>query len=141
MAEPADANMLWLLQVGDGASPEQFSDFCAAFDISGLGGTNSLIDITTFCSGRNREYKGGLKEGNEVTIQANYTQDNTQLDGLMNDVDNAVTRNFKFLAIEESPPAEFAFSLAMLGWTVNAPIGDRGSVTLTGKLSGEIVRS
>lgn len=136
---PADANILWKLQIGDGASPEQYTDICATYAVNGLGVTKSLLDITTYCSGRNREFKGGLNEGNEVTLEMNYKQGDTQVQGLMDDADESVTRSFRFIALEESPEEVFEISLAMLSWTLNPPIGDRGSMTFTGKITGPVV--
>lgn len=123
---------------GDGAIPEVFDRICQVFSIGGLGETNELVDATTFCSGGNREYIGGLADGAELTIECNYEKDNVDLSALISDVKAKTTGNYKVVVENGSPAESFQFAAVALSWTLNPSIDDRNTITFTFKISGEI---
>lgn len=126
------------LERGDGGTPESFVRVCEIFSISGIGQVNALVDATTFCSNGTREYIAGLADGTEVSFEANYERASTGLQALITDVKNKTTRNFKLEVDVGSPNQVYAFSLAMLSWTLNPSVDGRNTITYTGKISGDV---
>lgn len=128
---------------GDG-SPVSYSKVCQVFSISGVGQTNALVDATTFCSNGSREYVGGLADGTEITIEANY--ESAAMEGsptgvlrkMIDDVTGKVTREFKVVDENASPHLSFQFSAACLSWQLNPSVDDRNTITFTLKISGAI---
>jgi len=131
------------IMVGNGASPETFERYCEVDTISGFGQKNALVDVTTFCSNGNMEYIPGLSDGSEVNFGANLsvTTDLSLQDGLIDDVENKVTRNFQ-LQFGDSSPAEllFSFALAMLSWEITPSVSKQNGIKFTGKITGGITR-
>lgn len=125
------------LQIGDGNSPEQYTDFCAANDVSGVGETKPQVDVTTLCD-LARKFRGGLPEGAEVTIVANLIQGDAQTRELFQayKLDDVV--NFRLIMIGVSPEEFFAFSGSILGWNIANPVGERATITFTVKISGGV---
>jgi hypothetical protein len=132
------------LNVGNGATPEVFAQYCEIDSMAGIGVKNDLVDVTTFCSGGSKEYVGGLSDGKEVTFGANYSTDEPIQESLMLDVDNKVTRNFT-VTVENGAPATvvktFALALAMLDWEFNPSVSKQNVIKFIGKITGPIVRT
>ena len=125
------------MQIGDGNSPEVFTDFCAASDVSGIGETKPQVDVTTLCD-LARKFRGGLAEGSEVTLTANLIQGDTQIRELFQAYKADDIVNFRLAMVGVSPEEFFAFSATILGWTVNPPVGDKATMVFTLKISGEV---
>lgn len=124
---------------GNADSPTSFTRVCQVFGISGLGETNSLEDVTTFCSGGNREYIGGLADGNEMTVECNYEQATTAISNLINDVKAKTVREYR-LAIEQASPSEtMTFHAVPLSWELGPSVDGKNTISFTLKISGEIV--
>jgi hypothetical protein len=125
------------MQIGDGNSPEAFTDFCATSDVSGLGESKPQVDVTTLCD-LARTFRGGLAEGAEVTLTANLIQGDEQTRDLFEAYGNDDVLTFR-LAFQTGSPAEyFQFRAAILGWTVNPPVGDKATMVFTLKISGGV---
>lgn len=129
-----------ILAVGNGASPEVFVDYCEVDENTGIGVKNDQIDATNFCSGGSKEFIPGLSEGNEVTIGANYSLDDTVQDDLMDRTDNKEVVNFR-VTMGSTMGKIFSFSLAMLSWELAPSVADKNKITFTGKITGPIVRT
>lgn len=125
------------LQIGDGNSPETFTDFCAASDVSGLGESKPQVDVTTLCD-LARKFRGGLPEGAEVTLQANLIQGDEDTRGLFQSYKADEVVNFRLSMVGVSPEEFFAFSAAILGWSIANPVGEKASMTFTLKISGGV---
>lgn len=126
------------LEVGNGASPEVFTRYCEMTSLGGLGQLNSLVDVTTFCSGGSKEYVGGLADGKEVTVEANFDATNVTQNALIAAVKAKSTINFEVVVEEDSPATVFSFAGAMLGWEMAPSISAQNKVTFTFKISGDI---
>ena len=124
---------------GDGASPEVFDRICQVFSISGLGEANSLIDTTSFCSGGSREYVGGLSDGTEVTIEANYEQADANFGAMIDDVKGKVVGNYQIVVEDQSPFEVFSFSALAMSWTLNPSVDNRNTITFGLKITGPVV--
>lgn len=124
---------------GNDASPATYSRVCEVFSISGLGKTKTLVDVTTFCSNGVREYIPGLADGQEMTIEANYDPESTNIDTLISDVGQDFNRDYR-LVVEfgGSPQKTFTFSGVPLSWVINPSVDNRNTITFTVKISGDI---
>jgi hypothetical protein len=123
------------------SSPTLYTAVPEVFSISGIGQTNDLVDVTNFDSAGNREYIGGLADGQEVTIEANYVPEHAsfaQQSGLISDVTSKLTVDFQLLHTATSPNVLFSFSLAMLSYVINPSVDNRNTITFTGKISGSV---
>lgn len=129
------------LAIGDGGSPETFERYCEVDTISGVGTSNALIDVTTFCSGGTKEYIPGLSDGKQVTFGANYVMGEPLQEGLIDDVENKVKRNVEIQVDGSSPFRVFKMTLAMLDWELDPQVAKQNVIKFVGKISGKIVRS
>lgn len=122
-------------------SPTVYTAIPEVFSISGVGQTNDLVDVTNFDSAGSREYVGGLADGQEITIEANYVPEHAsfaQQEGFITDVVNKTTRNFQLLVTGSSPNVLFAFAAACLSYVINPSVDDRNTITFTAKISGAV---
>ncbi len=123
---------------GDGGSPEAYDRVCPVMGLSGLGETNDLIDVTTFCSNGNREYISGLADGQEITIEANYETDSAELSSMIDDVKAKVNKNYRVVVENGSPNTVFSFAGTPLSWVLNPAVDDKNTISFTVKISGEV---
>ena len=123
------------------ASPIAYVEVPEVFSISGVGITNDLVDATHFGSGGSREYIGGLADGQEVTVEANYVGNSVQQEAFITDVVNKATRNFQLLVSGASPNVLFSFAAACLSYVVNPSVDDRNTITFVVKISGAVTLS
>lgn len=126
-----------ILAIGDGNSPEAFTDFCAVGEVSGLGETKTQVDVTTLCD-LVRTFRGGLAEGSEVTIAANLIQGDEQVRGLFDAYQADEIAHFRLTMRGVSPAEYFAFGGPILSWNIANPIGDKAVMSFTLKLSGGV---
>lgn len=129
------------LERGDGATPtEAFTRICQIFSISGIGQTNSLVDATSFCSGGVMEYIGGLADGTEITIEANYERGTNDLKTMITDVETKRTGNYHLVIGDVGDPniEEFAFAGLALSWTLGPSVDNRNTISYTIKITGAI---
>lgn len=125
------------LQLGDGASPEQFTDFCAVFDVGELGEESPLVRLTSLCDDVER-YRAGLADGLEIPLQANFEQGDEQVRALYDAYKAGTELNFR-LVTKDSPADTFAFTSIVRGWRIAPPVGERAAVTFTLKITSEVV--
>lgn len=123
---------------GNGATPEGFTRICQVRELSGIGQTNDLIDVTTFCSAGSREYIGGLADGEEITIGMNYETSSTQIAAMISDVDSKATRNYRIVIDAGSPSQIISFAAASIGWVLSPAVDDANQISFTLKISGDI---
>ena len=123
---------------GDDGSPTAYTRICPVFSISGLGKTNSLEDVTTFCSDGTREYIAGLADGKEITVQANYDQTDADIAALINDVESSRTGPYRVVVEQASPNKAFQFFLVALDWELQPSVDSKNIVSFTFKISGSI---
>lgn len=125
-------------EYGEGGSPEDFTRMCAVYSISGLGKTKSLVDVTTFCSGGNREYIGGLADGQEMTIEANFEGIDTNEAAMIANLDDDTNHNYRIVIEYGSPTKYLLFSGTPLSWVLTPSVDGKNSITFTIKISGDI---
>jgi len=128
----------WVVQLGDGSSPPNFTDLCAAFDFGSVGEEKPLVDVTAYCDDA-RTYRNGLADGVEIPLQSNYIPNDTQLQALYTAYQNDELVDIKILRKGDSPEGEsFQFRATVRAWNVTGPIGERSVLTFTLKVSGVV---
>lgn len=126
---------------GDNGSPTAFTRICSVFSISGFGKTNSLEDVTTFCSDGEREYVPGLADGSEFTIEANYIQGDSNLGQLITDVETRAVREYRLVVENSAPSATFTFHAVPLSWELAPSVDAKNTISFGFKVSGGITRA
>jgi hypothetical protein len=130
------------IAVGNGASPEVFTRYCEVDDIGGIGTKNDQVEVTTFCSGGDKEYVPGLGDGNEISLSANYSLDNDTQEQLIGNVEDKDTINMQLQMGDDSPIARtFQFRVAMLSWEIDPSVSKQNVIKFTGKITGGITRT
>jgi hypothetical protein len=129
------------IEIGDGASPEAYTRYCEVHDIKNLGVKNTLVDVTTFCSGGRMEYIAGLADGGELTFAANYSLSNATQELLMDDVDARDNRAFQVTVGDNSPHKVFSGILAMLSYDIAPNVAKQNIITFIGKITGQLLRA
>lgn len=127
--------------LGDGQSPEEFSDLCAAFDFGQVGEEKPLVDVTAYCDDA-RTYRNGLADGVEIPLQCNFIPGDPLLRTLYQHFKDDTVPNFR-IAVKEaagdnSPDIYFEFAATVRGWNVSGPIGEKSVLTFTLKISGKV---
>lgn len=124
-------------QIGNGASPETFSDMCAIVEANGLGEESPLIDTTALCDAA-RTYRRGLPDGLEIPLVANFIQGDGQIQQLYEDYKAKTVRNFRMVIADSSPEEYIEFSAIIRGWNLGAPSGEKATMTFTLKATGDV---
>lgn len=124
-------------QVGNGASPEVFSNMCAVVEASGLGEESPLIDTTSLCD-QARTYRRGLPDGLEIPLVANFIQGDEQIQQLYLDYKSKALRNFRMVIADSSPEEYIEFTAIIRGWNLGSPVGEKSAMTFTLKATGEV---
>jgi predicted secreted protein len=124
------------LAVGDGASPEAFTDVAGVVSLQGPSGSRSVIDITTLAS-TGREKDVGIPDYGNVTAELIYDGDSASNTSLWDDFQNGTLRNFQ-LKFDDSPQEVFSFSAYVLSYSYSAGIDDVVRASLTMEVSGSI---
>lgn len=124
-------------QVGNGASPEVFADFCAVVDPGAIGEEKPQIDVTALCDTA-RTYRGGLADGASIPLKCNFISGDATSHTLYTKYSTNAVGHFRLTVDDTSPEEFFEFDAAVLGWSLGVPSGDKASITFTLKVSGAI---
>ena len=122
----------------EGSTPGQYDRVCEVFSITGVGETNSLEDVTTFCSGGYREFIGGLADGEEMSIEANYGTSNSMTSLMIDDVKAKTNKNYRLVIEDGSPTTVMSFAGTPLSWVLNPSVDSKNTISFTVKISGEV---
>ena len=128
------------LKVGDGGDPEIFTQVPNIFNMSPVGSTKPLQKITGWDS-KSEQYENGFPDGNDFSVEMIRELDNPVQDGLVNDVDNDVTRNFKLSMDNGTRVETFDLSVVLNSWNINPSNDDRHTLIITGKISDATTRA
>jgi hypothetical protein len=125
--------------LGDGNSPETFSDLCAAFDFGAIGEEKPLVDVTSYCDDA-RTYRNGLADGVEIPLQCNFIVGDTALVDLYNHYKNDTVPTFRIVVDDAlaSPNNFFEFAATVRAWNITGPIGEKAVLSFTLKISGAV---
>ena len=125
------------LKRGDGAGTEVFTEIADATGISGPGLSRETVDVTSHGSPDGwMEFRGGLKDGGEVSVDINYQP--AVHDLLVADLDDDEPRNYQLVFPDDpTTPTTWAFAAIMTGFEPDAPYDDKLSASLTFKVTGK----
>jgi hypothetical protein len=139
----------FVFQIGNGESPEVFANACSVADVSGVGESKPLVDISAYCDNA-RRYRGGLADGNEVTMVLNLTENAQDISDLFASYDTGDNITIRCVRKgeggsvsdpEDSPAGMYLeWAMALISWGLGLPIGDKSALTFTGKISGGVTR-
>lgn len=136
-----------ILYRGDGASPENFTQVCEAFGISGIGETNDQIDATDFCSAGVKEYIAGLADGSEITLELNFTASAAAAASMaiqaamIADVKNKAIRDYQLRCDGDGDGVTdltFHWAATALSWTLNPSPTAKNSISFGMKITGGV---
>jgi hypothetical protein len=129
----------WKFYLASAASPMVFTAVEEVFNISGLGKTNNLVDVTNFDSPTGTmEYIAGLADGQEITVECNYIPGATQQEAMIAAVNTQANRTFRVSYLGSSPEEHFTFDGVPLSWVVTPSPTERNTIAFTVKISGDI---
>lgn len=130
------------LEVGDeSGSPLGYTRMCEITGMTGIGETNSLVDVTTFCSGGNKEYIGGLADGTEITLSGNLVVDSEPRRRMIRAVKQKQVVPLRIVADDDQDGVTditFWFSAVALSWKLNPSIDKQNGIDFGLKISGAI---
>lgn len=130
----------YLVQRGDGASPENFTTIAELQDVDGPELSKDPVEATHQESpNRWREFISGMKDGGEVTFDVNHLPDDPTQDattGLVADLDSDDARNFRVVFPPPSSKA-WVFPGIVTQFGPTGPVADRQTASITIKVSGE----
>lgn len=125
------------VQLGDTASPPNYTDMCAVFDFGSLGEEKPLVDVTALCDDA-RKYRNGLADGVEIPLQCNFIPGDTQEQALYEAYKADTVVNIRISMKDSSPAEYFDFAATVRAWNFTGTIGERSVFTFTLKISGGV---
>lgn len=121
------------------ASPATYADIEEVFAIGGFGKDNDLIDVTNFDSPQGaKEFRAGLADGAEITIECNFVQGATEQTALKVAVEAGLTLTFQIAYTGVSPEETFDFAAVCKAWSIEPAAQDKNTMTFVIKISGDI---
>ena len=128
----------------NGVSPLNYVTLPEGSEISGFGESTPLVDVTHYQS-TSREYIGGLADGDEFSITSNRVHASPDYQNQMMVTLKGLTRGMRITETDTSVSPNtvriYSFDVVILGWTQNAPVGDKVSITFNFKITGGITIS
>jgi hypothetical protein len=132
----------WKFYLGSAASPQVLSAIEEVFNVSGVGKTNALVDVTNFDSPvGTREFIAGLADGDEFTVECNYFPAATNQAMAMTAVDNGDTRSSRLVYTGASPNKAWNQDVVCLGYSLIPSPTERNAIQFTFKITGEVTRT
>jgi hypothetical protein len=129
---------------GDGGSPELFTRICQTFSLGSFGQKNTLVDVTTFCSGGVMEYVSGLSDGSEISAEMNYESLDAVTLAMIDQCAAKDIGDFQ-LQIEGTSPGvideTFSFTARYMAWELKPSVAGKNTITFSLKISGQITHS
>jgi len=131
-------------QLGDGATPEVFTALAEVLDIDGPGLTRDSIEVTSQdSSGGWRERISGWRDGDSITVSANWLPTDATQDGTtgmfeqFNDDDN---HNYR-IVLPTAIGLTIAFTGHLTGHPISLPLEEQGQIDFEIALSGAVTIS
>ena len=126
------------LRMGDGTSPEQFTDVEEVVSISGPDGAANLIDVTHLKS-TGKEYLQGLADYGKISLECNFTGETQQMALRTAYANQAAAGNYQ-LAIPDGNGTYHLFSFAAVvnGWSLSTPTDAKVGLTVSLQCSGSV---
>ena len=141
----AASNAWWAygstFKLGDGETVESFTAVAEVMDITGPNLTRDSIQVTSQDSDDGqREYIPGWRDGDSVTINANWLPSDATQDGstgLLSHYEDDVNHNYQIV----TPTAvgkTISFAGHITGMPIALPMAEQGKLDVTIKISGAV---
>lgn len=131
------------LQIGDGGTPEVFSDVAEILELTPPSMSRDDIDVTSHQSADGyREFISGLRDGGEVTFKANWLPTNSTHDGatgVLESFNDNANHNWKIILPGSLITISFVGFLT--AFEPDLPIEEQAQLSCTIKVSGKPVIS
>lgn len=128
------------IALGDGASPEVFTNIPQVVEITGLGsGEASDIDVTDFDS-TGMEFMPGLKDEGTISVKLNLDPDNAVHEDLKDLRDAQTLNNFK-ITLTNSPATTWTFSAYVKSLSRDMASNDVLRSVMTLRISGSVTEA
>lgn len=125
----------------ESATPGIYTTIAQVRDVTGPGLQQAAVEVTARDSSKWREFRGGLRDGGEVTFDMLYdptvaTHAATPAPGLVNLLTTGTARNFRLTFANATNTA--TFSALVTAFTPKSPLGDAMTADVTLKVSGAV---
>lgn len=128
-----------LLQVGDGAVPENFTTIAEALDIGGPAVSRDTEEVTNHSSPDGyEEFINTIKRSGEVTFDINFIPTHAthdQATGLLAMVDDGILRNWR--QILSTTGRRWQYAALVTNFEGASPVVGRHTASITLKISGK----
>jgi hypothetical protein len=131
----------WKLALGTNASPSVLTDLEEVLDVSELGLTNELQEVTNWDSpAGTKEFIAGLAEGDEFTVECNYISTAGSHQRAVRAAQGQ-TLPFRLTYTASSPNNVFTGDCVYLGYKMVPSQTEQSKVQYTFKISGDITET
>jgi len=125
------------LKMGDGASPEVFTEIAEVSNVSGPGISLDTIDVTHDASpGGYKEYAAGLLDGGEIKLELNFLPAEATQAGLLATLGSRAAKNFK-LVFPDTPATTWSFAAFVTNFEPSAPADGKLGASARLKITGQ----
>lgn len=129
----------WKAYLGSTGSPVTYTAIEEVYTISGVGQKNDLLDVTNFDSpAGTKEFVGGLADGQEVSIEANYISTATQQLAMITAIGVKTNRFFRVSYVGVSPAKTYSFTGTPISWEITPSVDNKNTIKFSVKISGAI---
>jgi hypothetical protein len=124
------------LAISVGTSPTSFTTIANVIDISGPGGSASVIDITNLASVA-REKRMGLPDEGQVTFNVQLDPDNATHQAVRDARKNRTECQFR-VTLTDSTPTTLIFNGFVLNFSVSLAVDDVVKASITIEVNGAV---
>jgi hypothetical protein len=124
------------LAISVGTSPTSFTTIANVIDISGPGGSASVIDITNLASVA-REKRMGLPDEGQVTFNVQLDPDNATHQAVRDARKNRTECQFR-ITLTDSTPTTLIFNGFVLNFSVSLAVDDVVKASITIEVNGAV---
>lgn len=125
------------IAIGPTGSPQVLTVVPDVVSIGGPSGSANLLDATDLSS-TGKEYKTGLKDEGEITLELNYIPDNAVHSELRAAFSASTTKAARLTFTDVAPTTKWDFSFIVSGFNVSAAVDALLRATVTLKITGAI---
>jgi hypothetical protein len=140
MASLAVSSQGTKIYIGDFASPNQFTAIPGVTGISGPSAQANLIDVTDLDSTA-KEFLPGLKDEGEITLDLNWTPDNTVHQSLRSNFTNRTKKTFALDFSDTAPVTRWQFDGYITQCQISGAVDNALKAQVTIKITGAIVET
>lgn len=128
------------LKLGDGASPEVFTEIAEVTNISGPGMSLDTVEVTAHDStDYTREFIAGLKDYGEVSIEGNFLPAGGTHDistGMLKKYEDRTITNFQLVMVDAAPTT-WTFAALVTSFEPSYPYDDKAGFSATFKITSK----